>query len=223
VAAVAGLLGREAAALTEGDAPKLPTGGASAAVFALAAVAERLEGGRVLAVEQATAVLVELAAGPLQVSRNESPAQPVPPGRLTPGGDISISLAAYERAFEAKLHLEAARCRACGTLSYPPRYRCLVCGSEESTEVFALPREAEVYSAVTIHVPVPGLVTPYSLALVELGDTEVRVLVRLTGAPPGAVAIGDRGSMVFRRVAVRSGVPDYGYAFLPTTRVEVAA
>jgi hypothetical protein len=29
--------------------------------------------------------------------------------------------------------------------------------------------------------------------------------------------------MVFRRVAVRTGVPDYGYAFLPTDTQEVAA
>jgi hypothetical protein len=28
--------------------------------------------------------------------------------------------------------------------------------------------------------------------------------------------------LVFRRVAVRRGVPDYGYAFLPAERVEAA-
>jgi uncharacterized OB-fold protein len=39
--------------------------------------------------------------------------------------------------------------------------------------------------------------------------------VKVTGAEPGTVDIGDRGRMVLRRVAVRSGVPDYGYAFEP--------
>jgi uncharacterized OB-fold protein len=99
----------------------------------------------------------------------------------------------------------------------------LTCGSEGSTEPFVLSRDAEVYSAVTVHVPVPGLTTPYTVLLADLGDTGVRVLVQLTGAPAGAVAIGDRGRLVFRRVAMRSGVPDYGYGFLPTARVEVAA
>jgi uncharacterized OB-fold protein len=61
------------------------------------------------------------------------------------------------------------------------------------------------------------------VVLVELGDSGVRLLVRLTGAAAGSVAIGDRGTLVFRRVAVRTGVPDYGYAFLPAERVEVAA
>jgi uncharacterized OB-fold protein len=78
-----------------------------------------------------------------------------------------------------------------------------------------LPRDAEVYSVATIRVPVPGLVSPYTVVIAELGDTEVRTLVRLTGAPPGSVCIGDHGRLVFRLVAVRSGVPDYGFGFLP--------
>ncbi len=87
---------------------------------------------------------------------------------------------------------------------------------EGSPELVALPREATVYSAVTINVPVPGLATPYSLALVELGDSGVRLLTHVTDAEPGAVAIGDRGRVLLRRVAIRSGVPDYGYAFAPS-------
>ena len=56
----------------------------------------------------------------------------------------------------------------------------------------------------------------------ELGDTGVRLLAQVTGTPPGNVGIGDRGDMVFRRVAERSGIPDYGYAFSPVTTAEVA-
>ena len=176
-----------------------------------------------LAVEQATVAAVELGRGTPAVSRDEVPPIALPETRTTSEAGIAISLAAYARAFDAKLRLEAARCTRCGALSYPHRYRCLVCGSEEPTDTVALPRDAEVYTLATIHVPVPGLATPYTVVVAELGDTAVRLLARLTGAPPGSVAIGDRGEMVFRRVAVRSGVPDYGYAFLPAARVEVAA
>ena len=63
-----------------------------------------------------------------------------------------------------------------------------MCGSEEPTDTVALPREAEVYTLATIHVPVPGLVTPYTVVVAELGDTAVRLLARLTGARPGSVA-----------------------------------
>jgi uncharacterized OB-fold protein len=223
VAAVAGLRPKDAASLSEGSPVPLPTVGASSAFFALAAVAGA--GGRVLAVEQASVVVAELASGTIAVSNDELAPLPAPAARPTPGADIGISLAAYERAFELKLRLEATECRTCGTLAVPARLRCLGCGSEEATEVVPLPRDAVVYSTTTIHVPVPGLVTPYTLVLVELGDTDVRLLVRLTDAQAGTVAIGDRGSMQFRLVAVRSGIPDYGYAFRPSSRstAEVAA
>ena len=200
------------------DAPRLPTLGASAPLFALAALGERGEGGVVLAVEQASVVALELGVGAIAVGRDEPEAMKPPVTRMASAADISISLAAYARAFEAKLRLEAARCTVCGTLSYPRRFRCLVCGSEAPTETVALPRDAEVYTLATIHVPVPGLATPYTVVVAELGDSGVRLLVRLTGAAAGSIAIGDRGHLVFRRVAVRSGVPDYGYAFLPGDR-----
>ena len=226
VDAVAGIVGKDAVALCEGVPPVLPTRGASSAIFALAALAERRDGGRLLAVEQATVVAAVLSSGTVSVRRDEPTPRPVPATRTTPGSDIAISLAAYERAFDAKLRLDAAACTSCGTLSYPARYRCLECGSEEPTEISELPRDAVVYTAATIHVPVPGLATPYTVVLAELGGSGVRLLVRLTGAAPGSVAIGDTGTLVFRLVAMRSGVPDYGYAFRPSgssEQTEVAA
>ena len=63
-----------------------------------------------LAVEQATLSLAELgAAGAVTVTRDEPAPQPRPEGKLAPGNSVSISLPAYERAFDAKLRLEAAQ------------------------------------------------------------------------------------------------------------------
>jgi uncharacterized OB-fold protein len=220
IGAVAGVAPRDAAALGDGDVPVLPTRGASAAGFALAALVEAgATPVNLLAIEQATIALAELGAGPVAILRDEPEGVAPPVTRMTSDAEISISLAAYARAFDAKLRLEAARCTVCGTLSYPHRFRCIVCGSEGPTETVALPRDAEIYTLATIHVPVPGLSTPYTVVVVELGDTGVRLLARLTGALPGSVAIGDRGHMVLRKVAVRTGVPDYGYAFLPDVAV----
>ena len=217
-AAVAGLGGRDAAALSAGTVhqpPALPTTGASAPLFAIATLADQHHVGAIAAVEQATVSVASLGAGEVTVRRDERAARPGHKGTFTPGSDLPIVLAAYDRAFDAKLRLQAARCTTCATLSYPHRYRCLGCGSESPTDSVALPREAEIYTLATIRVPVPGLVSPYTLTLVELGNTGVRVLVKLTGAEPGSVQIGHRGRLVFRLVATRSGVPDYGYGFLP--------
>lgn len=226
IVAAAGLTARDAASVCDGQPPPLPTSGASSPLFALAALVDQRRTGRIAAVEQAAMSVAALGAGGVAVVRDERSIESAPQGALAPGQDLPISLAAYDRAFDAKLRLEAARCTGCGTLSYPRRYRCLTCGSEQPTETVPLPRDAEIYTLATVRVPVPGLVSPYTVTLVELGATGVRVLVKLTGAEPGSVHIGDRGRLVFRLVAVRSGVPDYGYAFLPddaSNTEEVAA
>lgn len=212
----AGMPARQAAGLCTGRPPDLPTVGASSALFALAALADLGGGGLVLAVEQASASAVRVEHAPA-VARDEPAVRP--PQRVThnPGPDVTISLAAYERAFESKLRWEAGRCDACGALALPARYRCLECGSEDGSTLTPLPRTGEVYTGITVHVPVPGLPTPYSLVIVELDGTDVRALVKVTGAPAGTTEIGDRGRLVFRRVALRSGIPDYGYALLPNS------
>ena len=220
--AAAGVSARDAKGICAGDPPTPSTAGASALGFVLASLAEQGATGPVLAVEQASVVLAELGAGTVTVTRNEPTARPRPEGKLAPGSSVSISLSAYERAFDPKLRLQAAQCAACGELSYPPRHRCIECGSEAPTSLTPLPRHGEIYSLATIRVPVPGLVSPYTVVIVELGDTGVRTLVRLTGATPGSVQIGDTGSLVFRLVAVRQGVPDYSYGFLPdSTNIDV--
>jgi len=219
VAAV-GLSARDAAALCEGDAPRVPTSGASAPLFALAALADARRSGLLLAFEHGMLTAADVVSAGTPVMRIELEPQPMPTTRATPGPDIRISLAAYGRAFEVKVRLEAGRCSHCGTLALPPRRRCLGCGSEGGADLVELPRDAVVYTSTTVHTPVPGIPTPYTIVIVDLGDSGVRLLAQVTGAPAGHVHIGDRGQMVLRRVAIRSGVPDYGYAFAPSRAPE---
>jgi uncharacterized OB-fold protein len=219
-AAVAGVDHQRAVALCRGNPPALPTTGASASLFALAGMSEREATGPLVAVEQAILSGVTVTGGSAPIHRREPPARPVPEGRYVADVDIPISLAAYERAFEAKVRWEAGYFADSDQLDFPPRYRVGDDGSLSTRyELVPLPRTGTVYTETTVHIPVPGLRTPYSLVIVELDGVEVRALVKVTGAQPGTVGIGDRGRLALRRVAVRSGVPDYGYAFEP----EVAA
>ncbi|WP_433955150.1 zinc ribbon domain-containing protein [Janibacter indicus] len=208
---IAGLGPKPTRQLSRKDVATLPTTGASSAIFALA---EAGSGDVVVATEQASAVAVSVA-GVAPTFRDEAAPLPVPRTRTTPGPDIGISLPAYDRAFDSKLRWEAGSCNACGNLAVPPRLRCTHCGSEEGWSLAPLPRSGEVYTKVDIHVPVPGRATPYSLAIVQLDNIEVRTLVTVTGAPSGALEIGDRGRLVLRRIDTRSGVPDYGHALRP--------
>jgi uncharacterized OB-fold protein len=66
-----------------------------------------------------------------------------------------------------------------------------------------------------VRIPVPDLPSPYSLAVVQLDGSPVRVLLKITGVPAGEAAIGQSGAVVLRKIATRAGIPDYGYAFWP--------
>lgn len=213
---VAGVPAQQAEYLAAAQVLDLPTTGASSAVFALAAMAERGLTGPLVGVEQASLSGLTVAEGAVTVRRREKPARPLPETLHTVDGEIPISLAAYERAFEAKVRWEAGRFANSETLDFPPRYRVGDDGMLRTDySLVDLPRTGTVYTEVTVHVPVPGLHTPYSLVVVELDEVDVRALVRVTGTVAGTVEIGDRGRLVLRRIALRSGVPDYGYAFEP--------
>ena len=50
-----------------------------------------------------------------------------------------------------------------------------------------LPRTGTVYTTTTIHVPVPGLSSPYTLAVVQLDGVNIHALAPVTdtvGRPP---------------------------------------
>ena len=167
------------------------------------------------AVDQATLSAGDWDPGGVAVHRSERPALEAPTRRATPGPDIKLSFAAYDRAFDAKLRWEAGSCPACGTLAFPPRFRCLGCGDEGSAALVPLPRTGSVYTATTIHIPVPGLSSPYTLAVVQLDGVDVRALVPVTDTVAATVEIDEPGRLVFRKMATRSGISDYGYAFAP--------
>lgn len=215
-AAVAGVEHDRAADLCVGDPPALPTTGASSGLFALAGMAEAGTTGPLVAVEQASLSGITVSDGVAAVHRREPAARTMPAGSYADGAQIPISLAAYERAFEAKTRWEAGKFDDSDALDFPPRFRVSDDGGLATRyELVPLPRIGTVYTETTVHMPVPGLRTPYSLVIVELDDVDVRALVKVTGAEPGSVAIGDRGRLVLRRVAMRSGVPDYSYMFEP--------
>ncbi|GGL13045.1 Zn-ribbon domain-containing OB-fold protein [Nocardia jinanensis] len=191
---------------------------ASAAIRALAQAVEAGQSGLILATEQSVATAATLHPGdtPATVTRHEVVSGALPEAGVAPGIGIPISLAAYARAFEPKIRWEAAVFPGDDTPVFPPRRRVDDAGNLQSDYVLRpLPRTGEVYTHTTVAIPVPDLPSPYTIALVQLTDSPVRVLLKVTGATAGDVEVGRSGSVVLRRVALRSGVPDYGYAFWP--------
>lgn len=226
VAAVAGVKAAHLGGVF-GKAPINEAGdSASAALRALARAVETGQAGLVLATEQSAATAAALHPGdtPATVARHEVLSGELPASGVAPGVGIPISLAAYARAFEPKLRWEAALFPGDDTPVFPPRHRVDDAGRLRSDYVLRpLPRTGEVYTHTTVEIPVPDLPSPYTIALVQLSDSPVRVLLKVTGAVAGDIEVGRPGSVVLRRVAMRSGVPDYGYAFWPAPADESAA
>lgn len=199
-----------------------PTASAAAVIRLIADAIEKGRPGLVVAVEQSSITVAELTVGKdrPRISRDEAPAADLPNFKFTEGIGIPISLPAYARAFEPKIRWEAAvfdeRPGIDEAPVFPPRARVDSRGGLATDyRLEPLPRTGTVYTHTTIRIPVPDLPSPYSLALIQLDDSPVRVLLKVTGVEPGATAIGQTGSVVLRRIATRTGVPDYGYMFWP--------
>jgi uncharacterized OB-fold protein len=203
---------------------------ASGIIRLLADAIEAGTQGLLLAVEQSSISAADLAFGGTapRIARDEYAAQELPKARVADGVGIPISMPAYARAFEPKIRWEAAVFEESPGIDsapqFPPRLRVDNAG-RLATEyrLEPLPRTGTVYTHTTVRIPVPDLPSPYSLAVVQLDGSPVRVLLKVTGVPAGEATIGQPGSVVLRRIAIRAGIPDYGYAFWPGRTLEGAA
>ena len=206
-----------------------PAASAAAIILVLADAIDAGIPGLVLAVEQSSISAAELLLGDtaIRISRDEFPARELPKSRVADGVGIPISMPAYARAFEPKIRWEAAVFEESPGIDaapqFPPRLRVNNAG-QLATEyrLEPLPRTGTVYTHSTVRIPVPDLPSPYSLAVVQLDGCPVRVLLKVTGVPAGEATIGQPGSVVLRRIAIRAGIPDYGYAFWPGRTLEGA-
>jgi uncharacterized OB-fold protein len=225
VAAVVGMKAKELGGdLEVSGAVEDPVSSASGVIRALAALVEKGgTGGLLLTIEQASVTAADVTPSSQSVvTRNEVPARELPRFRTADGIGIPISLPAYARAFEPKLRWEAAvfeeRPGIDTAPQFPPRARVDDDGGLVTDyRLEPLPRTGTVYTQTTIQIPVPDLPSPYSIAVVQLDGSPVRVLLKVTGVPAGEASIGQGGSVVLRKIADRAGVPDYGYAFQPAT------
>ena len=221
VAAVAGVSVRTLdAGLDAAGAVEQTAGITAAALRALVAAIEQNTSGLVLALEQSSVTAADLHVGSsVRITRDEASAQELPKTTFTQGNGIPISLPAYSRAFEPKIRWEAAvyedRPGIDDVPLTPPRLSGDASGALVGYELKPLPRTGTVYTLTTIRIPVPDLPSPYSIAVVQLDDTPVRVLLKVAGVPAGETDIGEPGAVVLRRLAIRAGIPDYGYAFWP--------
>ena len=123
----------------------------------------------------------------------------------------------YWREIPQRYRLEAAKCKKCGFISYPPRLICPECkGKEFETEV--LPTDGKVVTYTIISVGPTGFTdeTPYALGIVELPNG-VRLMSQIVDVDLDKLSVGMPVHLEFRRLqeAGKSGILQYGHKCVP--------
>ena len=125
----------------------------------------------------------------------------------------------FVTAPDGGINLQGSRCRACGTVMFPKRLRCVACFGPEVEDAL-LPRSGEVRTFTTVRQAPLGYEgpVPYSLGQVQLAD-DLLVLAHLVGKPMSDWRVGDKVDTCAMTLQVRTDgctAPLTCYAFTPS-------
>jgi len=112
---------------------------------------------------------------------------------------------------------EAARCRQCGKIHFPPRLVCDACGGRE-LETCTMSGTGRVLTYTVIRVAPPAFAAqvPYVVAVLEMDDG-ARLMAQVADASPEEMKIDMRVRLEFRKIRQngRSGVISYAHKAVP--------
>ncbi|MBC8312838.1 MAG: Zn-ribbon domain-containing OB-fold protein [Candidatus Cloacimonetes bacterium] len=119
----------------------------------------------------------------------------------------------YRREMPQRYRLEAAKCKKCGKVFFPPRLICDKCKSEEFEKI-TLPENGKIVTFTIIRVAPQQFETevPYAIAIVEL-ENGVRLTTQVVDCNPEKLKIGNEIKLVFRKIQEegKTGIIKYGY------------
>jgi uncharacterized OB-fold protein len=128
-----------------------------------------------------------------------------------------MSAPKYWREIPQRYRFEAAKCRKCGKILFPPRLICPSCGSREFDQT-RINQKGTVETFTVIRIAPSGFTdeAPYAVAIINLGD-DVRILCQVADCDPENLKIGMPVRLEFRKVQQEGhdGVINYGYKCVP--------
>lgn len=121
--------------------------------------------------------------------------------------------ARYHREIPQRYRLEAAKCAACGEISFPPRLVCPKCKSRKFDTV-RLDDEGTLltYTIVRVASDKFSKETPFAVGIIQLNDG-AKVTAQIADADLEELKIGQKLRLVFRKVQEdgKAGILCYGY------------
>jgi len=128
-----------------------------------------------------------------------------------------ISVPRHWREIPQRYRLEAAKCKECGKIFFPPRLICSHCKSREFENI-KLSREGKLLTYTIIRVP-PSQFSdqaPYAIGIVEVKEG-VKILMQITDCDLKELKTGMDVKIEFRKIQEDgdAGVICYGYKAVP--------
>lgn len=121
--------------------------------------------------------------------------------------------ARYFREIPQRYRLEAASCKKCGHISFPPRLVCPSCKGR-TFESKALQDEGTLVTFTVVRVGSEKFSkeTPYAVGIVQLNDG-VRLTTQIADVNVDELKVGQKVRLEFRRIQEdgRAGILCYGY------------
>lgn len=128
-----------------------------------------------------------------------------------------MSAPKFWREIPQRYRFEAAKCKKCGKISFPPRLICPECKTREF-ETVKLNDSGKIETFTVIRIAPTGFTNeaPYPVAIVDLGNN-VRILCQVADCEPQDLKIGMPVRLEFRKVQQEgdAGVINYGYKCVP--------
>lgn len=121
------------------------------------------------------------------------------------------------REIPQRYRLEAAKCRGCGLVCFPPRVICPRCGSREFDKAkLAGSGKLLTYTIIRVAPQQFEDQAPYAVGIAELDDG-VSLTAQIVDCDFSKLAVGMRVKVEFRRIYEEgaAGVIYYGYKFIP--------
>jgi len=123
----------------------------------------------------------------------------------------------YWREMPQRYRYEAAKCKKCGKVSFPPRLICPVCQAREF-ETYVVNTHGTLDTYTVIRVAPSQFVdqAPYPIGIVNLGD-DVKILCQIADCEPEELKIGMKVRLEFRKIQKEGegGILCYGYKAVP--------
>jgi len=128
-----------------------------------------------------------------------------------------MSAPKYWREMAQRYRFEAAKCKNCGKVLFPPRLACPSCKSREF-ETTKINDKGKIETYTVVRIAPTGFTdeAPYPVAIVNMGD-DVRILCQVADCEPEDLKIGMPVRLEFRKIQQEgnSGILEYGYKCVP--------